>query len=228
MVDSFYFFENMYHVSPTDIGASTEQILSCRSLKSSSRGRGKRWRRGEAKINLPFGYHQHLRETSMRTQKVTEVSRRFLQVGMAEEPAPSTAVDGAVKRREGPTTRVTSIHMEPPDLSVHRGGVHMQNSMTTCQQEDDAGNALSMLQARVRSSDRDPELRNYTTEQAAHVLGRREHLTTDKVGNNHGTLTTLRDVEVLLLKIAVDGVHCRKNADDGVQRKKSDVHVWTA
>jgi hypothetical protein len=111
---------------------------------------------------------------------------------MAEEPASSTAVDGAVKRREGPTTRVTSIHMEAPDLSVHRGeGICMQNSMTTCQQEDDAGNALSMLQARARSGDRDPELRNCTTEQAAHILGRGEHLTTDKVGNSHGTLTTL-------------------------------------
>jgi hypothetical protein len=119
--------------------------------------------------------------------------------------------------------------MEAPDLSVHSGeGVRMQNSMTTCQQEDDTGNALSMLQARARSGGRDLELRNCTTEQAAYILGRGEHLTTDKVGNSHGTLTTLRDVEALLLKIAEDGVHYRKNADDGVQRKKSNVHVWTA
>jgi hypothetical protein len=36
----------------------------------------------------------------MRTQKVTEVSKRFSQVGMAEESAPSTAVDGTVRRKK--------------------------------------------------------------------------------------------------------------------------------
>jgi hypothetical protein len=49
------FLEYKYHVFPADIAGSIEEILSCRSLKTSSCGRGERWRASEVKRNLLFG-----------------------------------------------------------------------------------------------------------------------------------------------------------------------------